>query len=163
MRKLDPEQQVAARGPRVLVIVKRVAGAGGLQIQARKVCAGLARRGLPVTVLAHQPADQPDLSPWLRGIPHRFLPGQGELSFAREVYRDLVTRAEEYDVVHVLGLGPEFLAACSARRRTGKPLIGQPCVAGPGSRLSRTRRMRRWVPPALDGVLRGLCAKLFPK
>ncbi len=153
---LEPPFQpfVSTESPRVRVVVKRLAGIGGIQVQSRRVCAHLTSRGLPVTMLCHQPPRGKDLSAWAAGFSCEFLPARNQWDFARVIYRHLLTTADSYDLIHVYGLGPEFLAACAARRRLGKPLIAQPCVSGPGSRLSGARRLAGKLPHALTRALR---------
>lgn len=145
---------LSVSSPRVRVVVKRLAGIGGIQVQSRRVCAHLSARGLPIGMVCHQPRGGRDLTPWAAGFACEFLPARNQWDFARAVYRHLMTTADTYDLIHVYGLGPEFLAACAARRRLGKPLVAQPCVSGPGSRLSHTGRLSRKLPHHFTQILR---------
>lgn len=137
---------MSANPPRVLMVVKRSSGLGGMQVQAGRVSVRLLEMGVPVSLLtrAQNPGDPPAY--WTERVTRHDLPDRGQLSFARGVYHFLTQRAAEYDVVHLHGFGPETFAAMAARGRTRRPLIVKPSTAGPGTKLNAYARWFRALP-----------------
>jgi glycosyltransferase involved in cell wall biosynthesis len=131
---------MSAAPPRVLMVVKRSGGLGGMQVQAGRVSLRLLEMGVPVSLLtrAQDPGDPPAY--WTERLERHDLPDRGQWSFATGIYRFLTQRAAEYDVVHVHGFGPETFAAMAARGRTGRPLVVKPSTAGPGTKLNAYAR-----------------------
>jgi glycosyltransferase involved in cell wall biosynthesis len=138
--------------PRVLMVVKRSGGLGGMQVQAGRVSLRLLEMGVPVSLLtrAQDPGDPPAY--WTERVERHDLPDRGQWQFAKSVYRFLTKQAYNYDVVHVHGFGPETFAAMSARRRTGKPLVVKPSTAGPGTKLHAYARWFSALPAPVRGV-----------
>lgn len=145
---------MSAARPRVLMVVKRSGGLGGMQVQAGRVSVRLLEMGVPVSLLtrAQDPGDPPAY--WTERVERHNLPDRGQWSFAVGVYRFLTQRAAEYDVVHVHGFGPETFAAMAARGRTGRPLIVKPSTAGPGTKLNTYARWFSTLPAPVRKVWR---------
>lgn len=139
--------------PRVLMLVKRATGRGGMQLQARAVALRLRERGVPVRLLSDARPGVRRAPHWSRRLPVTLLPQAG---FDRELLAYLVRHHAAYDVLHVHGFGPEVWTALRARRRTGRPLVVKPGTAGPGTTLGRlarwSRRMPAWFPRPWSAV-----------
>ena len=144
--------------PRVLMVLKRSGGLGGLQVQAGRVCLRLQERGIPVSLITRSPERGGEPVWWSRRLPAHFLPGPGQWRFASQVYRHLRRFHKEYDLVHVHGLAPETFAAMLARRTTGKPLIVKPSTAGPGTRLGAYARWGSAAPGPARALWRSVDA-----
>lgn len=132
---------------RVLMVLKRTGGQGGLQIQARRVSARLRRIGVPVRVVGHSTSRLEREVDWARGVAVDYLVTPNQWSFAGRLFTYLRAHRADYDVVHVHGFGFETFAAIAARRSTGKPLIVKPSTAGPGTKLNVYARWSRRVAP----------------
>lgn len=132
--------------PRVLMILKRPGGHGGMQHQARLVSLRMRQRGVPVTLIAGQTRKKRYLPVWAHRLPVRYLPDRSQWHFARELYAYLVRCRQSYDVVHLHGFGPEVWAVLAARRVTGKPLVVKPGTSGPGTKLGLYARVSRLAP-----------------
>jgi len=132
--------------PRVLMILKRPAGRGGMQQQARRVAARLRLRGVPVSLVCHSTLPVRTKPGWTRVVPTRYLLAPDQWRFAAALLRHLLRYREAYDVVHVHGFGLETFAAMAAREITGKPLVVKPSTAGPGTKLDRYAGFSSTVP-----------------
>lgn len=129
-----------ARCPRVLMIIKRPGGLGGMQVQGGRVALRLQKLGVPVSLLARAPEPGAPNPWWTERLPARMLSHHGgEWGFAAQVFATLVRCRGDYDVVHVHGLAPETVAAVAARLVTGRRLCVKPSTAGPNTRLHRQR------------------------
>ena len=145
---------MSAAHPRVLMVVKRSSGLGGMQVQAGRVSLRLLEMGVPVSLLtrAQDPCDPPAY--WTERLPRHDLPDRGQWAFAAAVYGFLTRRAAEYDLVHVHGFGPETFAAMAARGRTGRSLVVKPSTAGPGTKLHAYARWFGGLPVPIRRVWR---------
>ncbi|MFN3650819.1 MAG: glycosyltransferase family 4 protein [Armatimonadota bacterium] len=132
--------------PRVLMVLKRAGGYGGLQMQARRVAVRMAERELPVSIVAHTRRPLTRSPRWARQVSTTFLQAPEQWSFAWRLYRYLCSHRESYDLVHVHGFGLETFAAMAARQQTGRPLVVKPSVAGPGTKLHTYRRFFKQLP-----------------
>jgi glycosyltransferase involved in cell wall biosynthesis len=142
---VEAVSDAAAVCPRVLMVLKRPAGPGGMQKQARRVSRAMRRLGVPVRLVCHTRRRAPT-HPWARYLPVRYLLARSSRQFAMQLYRYLTRCRQTYDVVHVHGFGAEAFAAIAARRVTGKPLIIKHSTAGPGTRLELFARLTRALP-----------------
>jgi glycosyltransferase involved in cell wall biosynthesis len=129
------------------MVLKRAGGYGGMQQQAGRVCVQLRKRGLAVGLLTARQADGVAPVWWTGRLNTHFLAASSQWGFAREVYRHLCLRRDEYDVVHVHGFGPETFAAIAAKRVTGKALVVKPSTAGKGTKLHAYARWSAVAPP----------------
>jgi glycosyltransferase involved in cell wall biosynthesis len=136
--------------PRVLMVLKRPLGEGGLQIQARRVTASLRARGVPCTLLCHARGDRGHARLQRWPVPVVSLRGGSSLPFHLGVVRTLRQARGKVDVVHVHGHGPEAFSAAIGGRLAGLPVLVKPSTAGPGSGLERwggagQQPARRWL------------------
>lgn len=145
-RTMSPPETVPGPSPRVIMVLKRAGGLGGMQIQARRVSQGLLERGVPVSLLTQAPPHGEAPVWWTASLPVQFLPAGSQWSFAAHVYRYLCRRRKDYDIVHVHGLGLEACAAIAARRVTGRPLVIKPSTAGKGTTLDLFARWTDRLP-----------------
>jgi glycosyltransferase involved in cell wall biosynthesis len=132
--------------PRVLMVLKRSAGRGGMQQQARRVAARLRLRGVPVSLVSHSTQPVRVKPGWTRVVPTQYLLAPDQWRFAAALLRHLLRYRQAYDVVHVHGFGLETFAAMAARKITGKPLIVKPSTAGAGTKLDRYARLCSSLP-----------------
>lgn len=132
--------------PRVLMVLKRASGRGGMQQQARRVATRLRLRGVPVSLVSHSTSPVRIWPGWTRELPTRYLVAPDQWRFAAALFRHLLRYRAAYDVVHVHGFGLETFAAMLARKATGKPLVVKPSTAGAGTKLDRYARLCRAVP-----------------
>jgi glycosyltransferase involved in cell wall biosynthesis len=155
------ESRLAARTldlpPRVLMVLKRSAGRGGMQQQARRVAARLRFHGVPVSLVSHSTQPVRVKPGWSRVVPTHYLLAPDQWRFAAALLQHLLRYRQAYDVVHVHGFGLETFAAMTARRITGKPLVVKPSTAGPGTKLDRYARFSRAMPGA-GGIWRSVDA-----
>jgi glycosyltransferase involved in cell wall biosynthesis len=121
--------------PRVVMVVKRAAGPGGMQRQARRVTLQLIQDGVPVALVCHRRGQRGSRTPWGGEVPTTSLAAPDRWTFAAALYRHLLHTSSAYDVVHVHGLDLEVLGALAACRRTGRALVVKPSTAGPGTKL----------------------------
>ena len=136
---------------RVVMVLKRSLGRGGLQQQARRVALRMRRGSIPVTLVTHTREPMPRPRPQDRALPTRWLRAPNQWAFAAELFRWLYRHRAAYDVVHVHGFGLESFAALAARAVTRKPVVIKPSTAGKGTKLDVYARLTRWLPflPAL--------------
>jgi glycosyltransferase involved in cell wall biosynthesis len=131
------------------MVLKRPAGRGGMQRQARRVASGMRHSGVPVSLIVGRDRSQEPVDPgWSRRLPVRALDASNQWRFALELYRHLLRYRGAYDVVHVHGFGLETFAAMAARRATGKPLVVKPSTSGPGTKLDRYATFSSRMPGA---------------
>lgn len=139
--------------PRVLMLVKRASGRGGMQLQARTVALRMRERGYPVRLLTDRRPGARRPPNWSVRLPVSLLPQEG---FGAALFRYLVRFRRAYDVLHVHGFGPEVWVALAARRVTGRPVVVKPGTAGPGTKLGLYARwsssVPRWLPRPWSGV-----------
>src|SRR5436305_6707876 len=122
--------------PRVVVVLKRPMGAGGLQIQARTIALRLCEAGVPCTLLVHARSPRETRQIMRRGWPTRIIECRSHILFHLRLVRELWGLRGQYDVVHVHGFGREAITAAVGTRLAGRwPLILKPGAAGPGTRL----------------------------
>jgi glycosyltransferase involved in cell wall biosynthesis len=132
---------------RVLMVLKRPGGLGGMQLQAERVAARMRWRGVPVKLVCQERSTRRPACR-RRLVPRVFLEGR----YVVALHRYLLHYREAYDVVHVHGLGEEAFAAMAASRWTGKPLLVKPSTAGVGTRLHRYGPWFRLLPGLLSQV-----------
>lgn len=143
---VSPDRPELPRRLRVLMVLKRPSGNGGMQQQARRVALHMRRLGVAVSLVSQADSRPLPRFGWARRLPVRFLLARGQYHFAMELYRHLLRNAAAYDVVHVHGLALETFAALAAAVRTGKPLVVKPSSAGKGTKLDRFGRITRALP-----------------
>jgi len=139
------------------MIVKRLGGRGGLQMQARRVASAMQARGVPVTILGHQRRHATRRARWMERLPSVTLTAPDRFTFAARVFSYLCAHRATYDIVHVHGFDQEVFAAMAARRLTGKPLVVKPSTAGQQTKLDAYARWGGRV-PWLHGGWRGVDA-----
>lgn len=132
--------------PRVLMVLKRDLGGGGMQQQARRVSLTLRRAGVPVTLVSHARDRGKHHRSYARYLPTRFLHASHQWGFAAALFRHLVRYRRAYDVAHIHGFGPEVTAALAARLFTGRRVVVKPSTAGPGTKLNAYARWTRIFP-----------------
>lgn len=132
--------------PRILMVLKRSAGRGGMQQQARRVATRLRHRGVPVSLVSHCTQAARVKPGWTRELPTRYLLAPDQWRFAAALLRHLLRYRQAYDLVHVHGFGLETFAAMAARKVTGKPLVVKPSTAGAGTKLDRYAHFSRSIP-----------------
>ena len=133
--------------PRVLMVLKRDLGGGGMQQQARRVSLTLRQSGIPVTLISQAQHPGRHRRSYARYLPTTFLYATHQWSFAAALFRYLLRYRAAYDVVHAHGFGLEAVAAIIARRFTGKAVVVKPSTAGRGTKLDVYARWTRWCPP----------------
>jgi glycosyltransferase involved in cell wall biosynthesis len=139
------------------MLVRRVGGGGGQQLQARQVSLALRQRGVPVCILTDQKRGRRFSTPtWAARLPTDRLKVRGQADFLRQCFRYLLQHRHAYDVVHLHGFGPEFWVALAARRITGRPLVVKPGTAGTGTKLGLyagwSSRFPKWLTRPWSGV-----------
>ena len=151
IRPETPPPSDSARGevPRVLMVLKRHSGRGGMQQQARLVAMRMRRRAIPVLLLTNTDRKRRRQPIWMTRLPVHFLETRNQLHFAAALYEYLLRCRRAYDVVHVHGFGIEVWVALAARRVTGKPVVVKPGTAGPGTKLGLYGRLSAVAPGGL--------------
>jgi glycosyltransferase involved in cell wall biosynthesis len=139
------------------MLVRRVGGGGGQQLQARQVSLALRQRGTPVRLLTDQRRRRRFTTPtWATRLPTERLRVIGQADYLGQLFRYLLRNRAAYDVVHLHGFGPEFWVALAARRITGRPLVVKPGTAGPGTKLGLyagwSSRLPKSLPRPWSGV-----------
>jgi glycosyltransferase involved in cell wall biosynthesis len=117
---------------------------GGAENQARRLAAELRRQGVDVEVWTGRWSRAWPRSDTIDGLPVRRL-GPGwplrplrlrRYAFAASLFRELLARAAEFDVVHVHQVLYPALAAALAARLRGKPVIARISSSGSTSDLA---------------------------
>jgi len=132
--------------PRVLMVLKRSGGRGGMQQQARRVTLGLVARGVPVTLVTHSRKTVRKRPRWTERFPVQYVVARNQWTFATRLYAHLLANRHTYDVVHIHGFGLESAAAVAARLVTGKPVVVKPSTAGPGTKLGLYAKLSQRLP-----------------
>lgn len=140
----------AEAGPRVLIVLKRPSGLGGMQLRTRRLCGTLGELGVPVSLLTQARPSDGKLPRWTRALATEGVRSRNYLEFCRAVHRRLTAEPRAFDVVHVQGFELELFAALAARGRRDFPLVAQPTVTGPGTRLALMTRLTRMAPGLLQ-------------
>jgi glycosyltransferase involved in cell wall biosynthesis len=131
---------------RVVMLLKRSSGKGGLQLQARRVSLRMREMGAPVKLLTHSTHRLEEPSYWTRQLPTEYLIAPHQWSFAAKALGYLRAHRTEYDLVHVHGFGLDTFAAIAAALSTKKPLVVKPSTAGPGTKLDVYARLTSLLP-----------------
>jgi glycosyltransferase involved in cell wall biosynthesis len=137
------------------MVVKRIGGTGGLQLQARHVARRLIDRGIACEIVAHERRPlKHDAGVTPEGVPLHTLVARRSPGFWMQLLRFMQERRASIDVVHVHGFGGESLMSALAAHRAGrKPLVVKPSTAGPGTKLTRWSHAARRT-PALGALIR---------
>jgi glycosyltransferase involved in cell wall biosynthesis len=128
------------------MIVKRLGGRGGLQVQARRVARAMLARGVRVTLIGHERRRGSRRAAWMEQLPSLAITAPDRFTFAARLFSYLCNHRDSYDVVHVHGFDLEVFAAIAARRITGKPLVVKPSTAGRKTKLDAYGRWGRRAP-----------------
>ncbi len=136
------------RRPRVLMVLKRPHGLRGMQQQALRLAASLRDEGVSVRVIGHSHRSSREPGAWDASIPIDFVVSPSAVGFMAGLHRYLLKNRDQYDLVHVHGLGDELMVVLVASRVTGKPVCVKPSTAGPGTKLDRIAELAERLPPS---------------
>src|SRR5262245_45020878 len=116
--RVPPQMNDAERpaAPRIMFVLKRPMGAGGLQIQARAIALRLCEAGVPCTLLVHARSPRETRQYLKKGWPARIIECRSHVLFHLRLVRELWRLRRQYDVVHVHGFGREAITAAVGTR-----------------------------------------------